>query len=111
MVDFQAIGQVMDTSSPLVCMSDNDDLVTSVYEFLEPINISLRDSTGDLTVDNWYIWLSTPPIHIRSIHILRAMDPTRLWIEEVTDHTWEVSQAIDQVLLYSRNVVWHLARS
>ena len=43
MVDFKAVGEISDSSTAFICMSDYDDLVSSVDKFLYIINQMPKD--------------------------------------------------------------------
>ena len=49
MVDFEAVGEIPDTCSSFVCMSDDDDFMSTVDQFLMT---SVRDSSGQGSATN-----------------------------------------------------------
>jgi hypothetical protein len=61
-VDFEAIGEVPHARPASVSVGDDDDFVAAVNEFLELVRTRQTGVAAGLTLDSWYMWLSTPPV-------------------------------------------------
>lgn len=70
MVYFEAVCEVSHPRPAFVGMGDDNDLVAAVDEFLCTFYEIVFDQRGKAdiaTVDNWYMWLSTPPVDTDTI--------------------------------------------
>jgi hypothetical protein len=68
MVDFETVGEISDSSTTLVCMSDDDDLVSSIDKFLciaseigadDVVHEAYRRKLVNVTLDTSYQKLTT----------------------------------------------------
>lgn len=61
-VDLEAVRQVSHACPASVGMCDDYHLVSSVDEFLNGVKTVKDSDISTLTLDSWYMWLSTPPL-------------------------------------------------
>ena len=54
-VDLETVGKISDAFSTVVRMCDDDDLVSTIYEFLVVLGMYRWGILSRLALDNWYI--------------------------------------------------------